>query len=224
MLGRADDSALWFSPKFPAGVAVQADPVRGGGPAGRSGIERVGDGLGQVLQPGGQVQVAAESGLVEPGVDHADPGRAGRLPARPGRPGSRREPGAGVSRRAGHRPPRPGLSHDAVMGRGWPGRPGPGIPRLARPDHDQRRAAPPARPAPLAARTARQLRTHTVPPPGTTTAPRMSLPSPDVIMNRNRARPFYTGFQFGASGGEVCSAAAPSSTRTSCHTSARCTR
>ena len=49
------------------GVAVQADPVRGSGPARGGGVERVGDGLGQVLEPGGQVQVGAEPGLVEPG-------------------------------------------------------------------------------------------------------------------------------------------------------------
>jgi Transposase, Mutator family len=41
------------------------------------------------------------------------------------------------------------------------GRPGPGLPRLARPDHDRRRAAAPAGPAPLASRTT---------PPATTTA------------------------------------------------------
>ena len=54
------------------GVAVQADPVRGGGSARGRGVERVGDRLGQVLEPGGQVQVSAEPGLVEPFVDGAD--------------------------------------------------------------------------------------------------------------------------------------------------------
>ena len=33
------------------GVGVQADPVRGSGPARGGGVERVGDGLGQVLEP-----------------------------------------------------------------------------------------------------------------------------------------------------------------------------
>jgi hypothetical protein len=50
------------------GVAVQADPVRGGGSARGGGVERVGDGLGQFLEPSSQVQVGAEPGLVEPGV------------------------------------------------------------------------------------------------------------------------------------------------------------
>ena len=54
------------------GVAVQADPVRGGGSARGSGVEGVGDGLGQFLEPGGQVQVGVEPGLVEPFVDGAD--------------------------------------------------------------------------------------------------------------------------------------------------------
>jgi hypothetical protein len=35
------------------GVTVQADPVRGGGPAQSGRVERVGDRLGQVLEPGG---------------------------------------------------------------------------------------------------------------------------------------------------------------------------
>ena len=41
----------------------------------------------------------------------------------------------------------------------------------------------------------RQLRPRTVTATGTTTAPRMSAPSPNITMNRNRARPFYTGFR-----------------------------
>ena len=53
------------------GVVVQADPVRSGRPALGGGVERVGDGLGQFLQPGGQVQADAEPGLVEPDVDGA---------------------------------------------------------------------------------------------------------------------------------------------------------
>ena len=53
------------------GVAVQADPVRGGG-RGARGVERVGYGLGQVLEPVGQVQAGVDPGLVEPGVDGVD--------------------------------------------------------------------------------------------------------------------------------------------------------
>ena len=49
-------------------VAIQADPVRSGRPARGGGLQRVSNGLGQILEPGGQVQVGAEPGLVEPGV------------------------------------------------------------------------------------------------------------------------------------------------------------
>ena len=54
------------------GVAVQADPVGRGGSARGSGVEGVGDGLGQLLEPGGQVQVGVKPGLVEPFVEGAD--------------------------------------------------------------------------------------------------------------------------------------------------------
>ena len=54
------------------GVAVQADPVGRGGSARGSGVEGVGDGLGQVLEPGGQVQVGVKPGLVEPFVEGVD--------------------------------------------------------------------------------------------------------------------------------------------------------
>ena len=41
----------------------------------------------------------------------------------------------------------------------------------------------------------RQLRPRTAAAtPGRRHAPRMSVPSPNITMNRNRARPFYTGF------------------------------
>jgi hypothetical protein len=40
--------------------------VRGGG------LQRTGHGLGQVLEPGGQVHLGAEPGLIEAGVDGAD--------------------------------------------------------------------------------------------------------------------------------------------------------
>ena len=49
------------------GVAVQADPVRGGGAQGRLGLQRVGDGLGRLVEPAAQVQVGAESGLTAVG-------------------------------------------------------------------------------------------------------------------------------------------------------------
>jgi hypothetical protein len=39
---------------------------------GGGGVECVGDGLSQLVEPVGQVQVRAEPGLVEPGVDGAD--------------------------------------------------------------------------------------------------------------------------------------------------------
>jgi hypothetical protein len=51
------------------GTAVEADPGRCGGPARGGGVEGAGDGLGQLLEPGGQVETAAESGLVEPVVN-----------------------------------------------------------------------------------------------------------------------------------------------------------
>jgi hypothetical protein len=53
-------------------VAVQADPERSGGPARGGRLQGVGDGLGQVLELGGQVQAGADPGLVEPFVDVAD--------------------------------------------------------------------------------------------------------------------------------------------------------
>jgi len=49
-------------------VAVQADPIRRGRPARSGGVEGVGDSLGQILEPGGQVQVGAEPGLIQPFV------------------------------------------------------------------------------------------------------------------------------------------------------------
>ena len=54
------------------GVAVQAEPVGGGRAAGRGGVQRVADGAREFFEPGRQAKVAAEPGLVEPGVDQAD--------------------------------------------------------------------------------------------------------------------------------------------------------
>ena len=107
-------------------------------------------------------EMAAQVRAHLPGGDEVPdhrPGRADRLPAVPRRAPSPR-PALQLHRahlrrdpppHQGHRPaprrdqlPHPGL-----------GRPGPGLGRLARPGHDQRRAAPPAGPAPLAARTTR---------------------------------------------------------------------
>ena len=55
---------MWSSPADPRGAA--ASSARGGG------LQRVGDSLGQVFEPGGQVQVGVEPGLVEPVVDGLD--------------------------------------------------------------------------------------------------------------------------------------------------------
>ena len=53
-------------------LPVQADPVRGGGTAGRGRVQCVGDGLGELLEAGGKIQIAAEPGLVEALVDQRD--------------------------------------------------------------------------------------------------------------------------------------------------------
>ena len=76
-------------------AAVQADPGRGRRSARRRGLQRAGDGLGQFLEPGDQVQVVAEPGGVEPGVDGLDlvaqggdlPGQGGEALAQRGRRG-----------------------------------------------------------------------------------------------------------------------------------------
>ena len=88
------------------GVAVQADPVRGGGAARGSGVERVGDGLGQLLEPGGQVQVGVEPGLVEPGVDGVDLAAQGGDLHGQGSQALAQSAGRGLSRR--------GRGHDAL--------------------------------------------------------------------------------------------------------------
>jgi hypothetical protein len=51
------------------GVAIQADPVGCGGSARGSGSEGVGDGLGQLVETGGQIQVGVQPGLIEPFVE-----------------------------------------------------------------------------------------------------------------------------------------------------------
>jgi hypothetical protein len=54
------------------GVAVQADPGRGGGPGRGRGVEGIGDRASQVFEPGGQVQVGVQPCLVEPVVKDAE--------------------------------------------------------------------------------------------------------------------------------------------------------
>jgi hypothetical protein len=54
------------------GVAVQAEPVGGGGPARCGRVERLGDALSELLESAGQVQVAGQPGRVEPFVDQRD--------------------------------------------------------------------------------------------------------------------------------------------------------
>src|SRR5215467_6150659 len=99
----------------------------------------------------------------------------------------RRDPPKGQ----GHRPapwpdqlPHPGL-----------GRPGPGLPRLARIHHDLRRPAAPARPAPLPARTTPQLRPQTI-----TTAPpddqhETVRATAESLPEAEPCPPIYTGFR-----------------------------
>ena len=65
-------------------------------------------------------------------------------------------------------------------GTGWSGRPGTG--RTTPP--------PPARPAPLVLKPPCSCSHAPSLPPGPVTALRMSVPSPNITMNRNRARPF----------------------------------
>jgi len=55
------------------GVAVQADPVGCGGSARGSGSEGVGDGLGQLVETGGQVRIGVKPGLIEPFVESVEP-------------------------------------------------------------------------------------------------------------------------------------------------------
>jgi hypothetical protein len=56
----------------PMRLPVQANPVRGGGTAGRSRVQCAGHCLGEFLEARCQVQIAAEPGLVESLVDHRD--------------------------------------------------------------------------------------------------------------------------------------------------------
>jgi AAA domain len=53
-------------------LTVQADPERGGGTAGRGRVQGIRDGPGEFLEPGGQVQVAAEPGAVEALIEQHD--------------------------------------------------------------------------------------------------------------------------------------------------------
>jgi hypothetical protein len=60
-------------------VAIQADPERSGRPARGGCLQRVSNGLGQILEPGGQVQVGAKPCLVEPFVRWQLPGEGTHL-------------------------------------------------------------------------------------------------------------------------------------------------
>jgi hypothetical protein len=53
-------------------LTVQANPERGGGTAGRRRVQGIRDGLGEFLEAGGQVQVAAEPGAVEALIEQRD--------------------------------------------------------------------------------------------------------------------------------------------------------
>jgi hypothetical protein len=59
-------------------LTVQADPERGGGTAGRGRVQGIRDSLGEFLEPGGQVQVAAEPGAVEALIEQRDLAAQGR--------------------------------------------------------------------------------------------------------------------------------------------------
>ena len=62
------------------GLAVQADPVGCGGAAGWGGVQCIGDCLGEFLEAGGEVQIAAEPGPVEAFADQRDlPAQGGYL-------------------------------------------------------------------------------------------------------------------------------------------------
>jgi hypothetical protein len=63
---------LQFGQPGGVGVAVQADPAGRRGSARGSGIEGLGDSPGEFLEPGGEVQVGVQPGLVEPFVESAD--------------------------------------------------------------------------------------------------------------------------------------------------------
>ena len=85
-------------------LPVQADPVRGGGTAGRGRVQCAGYCLGEFLKAGGQVQIAAEPGLVEPLVDHRDlAAQRGYLDGQGGQALAERLRGR-FSLRAAHRP------------------------------------------------------------------------------------------------------------------------
>ena len=54
------------------GLAVQADPARGGRTAGRGGVQRVGRYLGEFLKASGEIQIADNPGTVEPLAEQRD--------------------------------------------------------------------------------------------------------------------------------------------------------
>ena len=84
-------------------LPVQADPVWGSGTTGPGRVQGIGHCLGEFLKAGGQVQIAAEPGLVEPLVDHRDLPAQGRyLDGQGGQAPAERLRGR-FSLRAGHR-------------------------------------------------------------------------------------------------------------------------
>jgi hypothetical protein len=86
-------------------LAVQADPAGGGGAAGCGGVQGVGDGLGEVLEAGDEVQVALEPGAVEALAEQRDlAAQGGYLDGQGGQALAERLRGR-VSLRADHRPP-----------------------------------------------------------------------------------------------------------------------
>ena len=87
------------------GRAIQADPGRGGGAARRGGVQGVGDGLGKVLEAGGEVQIAAKPGPVEALVDLCDlAAQGGDLDGQGSQALAERLRGR-FTLRAGHHPP-----------------------------------------------------------------------------------------------------------------------
>jgi hypothetical protein len=97
------------------GLAVQADPVRGCGAAGRGGAQGAGDSLGEVFEAGGEVQVAAEPGPVEALVDLRNlAAQGGDLDGQGGQALTESLRGR-FSLRAGHRPPH----QSRRRGSGW---------------------------------------------------------------------------------------------------------
>jgi hypothetical protein len=86
-------------------VAVEADPAGCGGPAGRGGVQCIGDGSGEIFKAGGEIQIAADSGAVKTAVDLRDlTAQSGDLDSQGG-PALTQSLSGRFSLRAGHRLP-----------------------------------------------------------------------------------------------------------------------